>query len=485
VRVVRFENANLLTLDHQIPAETGLLVSGGRIQSSGTADQVHDLGGATIVPGFVDNHCHLLVMASWEASVDCSPERVDSINGLISALSDAALSGGSDWLFGAGYDDLLIAERRHPMATDLDRVSTDRPILLTHGSGHAHVVNTKGLALLGITASTEESPGGTIDRIAVTGEPSGLLLEMGEHISALLPSRSEGDQVSAIGGSLLRLASMGVTSATDAGHTNDASRLGVIVATAGPGLPRVRAMLAPGIERNVLREDQALLADYTKVMLTRSGVALSHGLDELRELAISEHHLGAPGIAMHAVEPEAIHLAAELGISLARDRPDFGVRIEHASEAGSSNIEAVARSGAAVVTQPGFIWSRGDRYVAAGTPTDALYPLRSWFASPVPLAYGSDAPYGSMSPLMAIQAAASRCSRSGRLVGGDQTIEVLDALRLVTRRADGTQHKLLPGEPADFVVLSNNPITTAPDRISEIEVIATYAAGRKIWPLEN
>ena len=84
---------------------------------------------------------------------------------------------------------------------------------------------------------------------------------------------------------------------------------------------------------------------------------------------------------------------------------------------------------------------------------------------------------------MAIQAAVTRRSSSGQLIGGDQTIEVSDALRLVTSEFDWTQRTLLPGQPSDFVVLSDNPETMEPDRSGEIQVIATYVAGRKTWPL--
>ena len=486
MRAARFENANVLTLDPRKPVVDGLLAQDGMIQAEGPADRVVDLGGATVVPGFVDNHCHLLAMATWNASVDCGPARAGSIDRLVATLSEAESYGNADWLFGVGYDDLLIAEERHPTAVDLDRVAADRPILLTHNSGHAHVVNTTGLTLLGITASSAEPPGGTIDRIADTGEPSGLLLEMGEYIADRLPRSTESDQTTAVATSLQQLASVGVTSATDAGHRNDVARLAVLEAAAsGPVVPRLRAMVAPGIDRGGLEGDAVLLADHTKVMLTLSGGRLSHGFDELHDLAATEHSIGATGIAIHAVESEAVEFAARLTSTLGDEIPGFSVRIEHASEAPADAISAVVRSGATVVTQPGFIWSRGDRYVAAGTPTDALYPLRDWLASQVPLAYGSDAPYGSVSPVMAIQAAVTRCSSSGQVVGGVQAIDVLDGLRLVTREADGTQHKLLPGEPADFVVLSEDPNKTEPDRIGEIQVMATYVAGRKIWPVDD
>ncbi len=487
MRAARFENANVLTLDPHSPVANHLLVQGGLIQAEGSADSVVDLGGATVVPGFIDNHCHLLAMGTWEASVDCGPDVVDSISHLIAKLGSAASSTSTDWIFGVGYDDMLIEEARHPNAADLDRVITRQPILLTHSSGHAHVLNSKGLSELGITASSEEPSGGTIDRLAETGEPSGLLLEMGEYISSRLPRRAESERVEAIANSFRKLASAGVTSATDAGHRNDVARLAMLasVAASAGWAPRLRVMLSPGIERGRLEAAHVPLAGHTKVMLTQSAGVLSHGLEELRELAFAEHAIGAPGIAIHAVETEAVELAARLARTLAEDLPGFGVRIEHASEASGATVDAVKRSGATVVTQPGFIWSRGARYIATKTASDALYPLKSWQKSDVPVAYGSDAPYGPAAPLIAIQSAVTRRSMLGPWIGRSQAINVSDALRMVTRDSDGTQKTLMPGEPADFVVLSDDPNTIHPDQIGKIAVVGTYVAGRKIWPPED
>ena len=483
---VRFENAKVLTLDQWAPVESALLVQDGIIQAAGTADDVVDLYGATVVPGFIDNHCHLMAMATWSASVECGPAYVGSIDQLISRLWGAEPRGNSDWIFGVGYDDLLMAERRHPTAVDLDRVTTTRPILLTHSSGHAHVMNTRGMALLGITASSEEPRGGAIDRVAETGEPSGLLLEMGEYIASQLPRRTNSEQVAAVESSLHKLASVGVTTSTDAGHRNDVASLGTMaVAGRRSGVPRLQAMLRPGIKRDLPGEDQTPLATYTKVMLTGLGGTMSLGLDQLRELATAEHAIGSPGIAIHAVETDVVNLAARLANMLSDDLPSFIVRIEHASKAPADTLSAVKHSGATIVTQPGFIWSRGDRYVATGSSIDELYPLRDWLSSQVPLAYGSDAPYGPISPVTAIQAAATRRSSSGQLVGGTQAIDAAEALSMVTRSGDGRQRTLRPGESADFVVLSGNPITIESDRIGEIQVIATYVAGRKIWPLSD
>ncbi|NQW16479.1 MAG: amidohydrolase family protein [Chloroflexi bacterium] len=484
---VQFENANVLTLDLDTPTVELLLVQDGLIQSPGAADYIIDLQGATVLPGFVDNHCHLLAMAAWESAVDCGPAHVDSIDGLIALLSGAESDTNSDWLVGVGYDDLLLAEGRHPFAADLDRVTTDQPLLLTHSSGHAHVANGRGLALLGIIASSDEPDGGTIDRIVATGEPSGLLLEMGEYISARLPRKTESQQVTAITSSLRQLASFGVTSATDAGHRNDVARLDSFVTASRlmMGAPRLRAMAATGIDRSELGEEQALLAGYTKVMLTRSGGRLSHEFGDLHRLVVAEHALGAPGIAIHAVEAEAVVLAGRLADVLRAEHPGLPLSIEHASEASLDTVSAVKRSGVTVVTQPGFVWSRGDRYIAGGAAAgnaDDPYPMRRWLDANVPVAYGSDAPYGPAEPLTAIQAAVTRRSRTGRLVSGGQAIDIADALRLVTKDGDGRQRTLLPGGQADFVVLSDDPLATDPDHVGEIEVIATYVAGRQVWP---
>ena len=128
----------------------------------------------------------------------------------------------------------LLKEKRHPTRHDLDAAVSSAPLILTHGSGHAVVLNSIAMRQVGLDAMTSEPPGGTIDRDGATGEPTGLLLEMSDWLAARIPAISRSQQLDWLEQAADALNSAGVTSVTDAGHRNDGSRV-ALYAEAGLG----------------------------------------------------------------------------------------------------------------------------------------------------------------------------------------------------------------------------------------------------------
>ena len=143
----------------------------------GRGYQEVDLAGATLVPGFVDAHCHPLMLGQTATWVDVSPARAPDIPALVKLLrQQAALLRPGEPLRAYGYNHRALPERRHPTAADLDRAATDREIYVMNQSGHGGVLNTAGLARHRITASTPDIPGGHLGRDAA-GHPDGLVMD--------------------------------------------------------------------------------------------------------------------------------------------------------------------------------------------------------------------------------------------------------------------------------------------------------------------
>lgn len=143
--------------------------------------KVVDLGGKTMIPGIYDAHSHFTAMGTWalfDANLNSPPlGPVQNMEQLISILkAQQAKIKPDEWVSGVGYDDTLIAEKRHPTRSDLDRVSSTQPIVITHVSGHFSVANSAALALAGITAATPNPSGGVIRKDS-KGEPNGVLEE--------------------------------------------------------------------------------------------------------------------------------------------------------------------------------------------------------------------------------------------------------------------------------------------------------------------
>ena len=153
---------------------------------------VIDCGGRTIIPGIVDAHCHLFAMASRAGAVDCRPSATATLAALTAALRAADSVQPEGWLRGYGYDDSTQGLGRHLNRRDLDAVSVQRPIRVDHRSGHACVLNSIALDIVGINRDTPDPPGGVIGRDD-DGQPTGLLLEMFGWISRRLASNPGSD----------------------------------------------------------------------------------------------------------------------------------------------------------------------------------------------------------------------------------------------------------------------------------------------------
>ena len=523
-------NARVLTQDARLPhaeavalrGETIFAVGKNSVLSNlrGLQTRIIDCQGMPLMPGLVDAHCHLLAAAgSWQ-SVDCSPDSVSSIGDIRRAIRErACVTSKGEWVRGFGYDDLSLAEGRHPTRWDLDEVAPDQPVRLDHRSRHASVLNSIGLGKAGIHRDTPDPVEGVIDRDEATGEPTGLLLEMNDFLRQRLGSlRDEEAFYKGIDYLNQRLLSYGITSVQDAGPGNGLRRWETFreLKTSGRLAPRLTMMVGfPHIRE--FREagwsfgdgDDDLRLGPAKLMVTLTTGSLQPGQPELAEM-IAEAWEGGFSVAIHAVEKEAV-VAATAALRAAHQSlvPLFGKggsggiaprdRIEHCAECTPELVAQVKQCGAMVVTQPGFIYWNGDRYRqrVRSELLPHLYPIGALARAGVPLAFGSDAPVIDPNPWPGIGSAVTRATRAGQVLGfageigglplpsGDLKVET--ALQMYTLGgavADGAgarKGSIRPGNLADLVLLDADPTTVAPDQIKGIKAVLTVVDGKVVW----
>lgn len=222
-------NGTVLTMDGLGRRASGLAARGGRIVAVdsdravaewiGPDTRVLDLGGRTAIPGFVESHNHPEFFGmTLAAQVDAGSPPNDCIADIVHRVEQAvADEEPGAWIRGYRYDDSLLADDRHPTLTDLDRVSPDNPVLLTHVSGHFCVANSAALRFAGIDATTPDPPGGRIARDS-SGQPTGLLIEGAAFmVNSLVPSRGGDEAVEALRLAGAEYARHGVTTVHDAG----------------------------------------------------------------------------------------------------------------------------------------------------------------------------------------------------------------------------------------------------------------------------
>ena len=185
-----FLNGHIYTLDRQNSITQAMATYEGRVLAVGSNDKIKtligpvtkvvDLNGKAVLPGFSDAHCHVLLFGLGLLQIDL--RSATSISEIINAVDrEAKLIPSDKWVRGWGYNDNKLSERRHPTRYDIDSVSHDHPVYLTHISGHMSMVNTKALQLAGVDKDTPDPNGGIIDRDG-SGQPTGVFKESAQDL---------------------------------------------------------------------------------------------------------------------------------------------------------------------------------------------------------------------------------------------------------------------------------------------------------------
>jgi predicted amidohydrolase YtcJ len=507
------------------PPDSAIAISGDRIawvgsmadasRFLGRVDRTVDLGGATVLPGFVDAHCHLILLGHWLSQVDCSATAAPSIRGIVDAIAvRAATAPPGAWIEARGYDDTRLADLRHPSRVDLDAATRDHPVLLRHVSGHMAVVNSRGLELAGIGAGTPDPAGGRIARDPATGEATGLLQEQA---TSLVPVPFTPQDQPTLEASLRESGqaylAAGVTGSHEAGIFSPAELETFQAAWAGGWLAQrtylmfridfVRSIEELGLHGGFgdsrlrfgaikLVADGSLIGRTAAVSEPYATDPDNRGLltippDELDDLIWRGHRLGWQ-MAVHAIGDHAIETVLD-GVARAMDRlprPDPRHRIEHCGVLRPDLIGRIRDLGVIPVSQPPFITEFGDGFLhhLGRERAQLTYPLRSLIAAGIPVAGSSDSPVASYRPLAGIQAAVTERTADGDEYAPAERVSPLEAIRMYTsnaayaafdERSNGT---IESGKLADLVVLGDNPLTVPPDAIASIPVVATIVGGR-------
>ncbi len=506
------KGGNIITLDPVKPVAEIVGIKGDRILFMGnTRDldsiigldtKVIDCEGKTIVPGFNDAHCHIFSFLRKLMSVDLSENSIRSIDDIKAAIKNKAENTPKgEWISGTDYNDFYLTEKRHPNRRDLDEVAPNHPVVLAHRSLHACVLNSRALALAGITRETEEPPGGHIDRELNTGEPSGLLIDMLGFIrEEIMPSILETEMEKAIKLASDHYLSNGITSLQDATVVNDYSRWQRFHQFKGKKILKSRLYYMPGadylhefidIGMSFCSGDSHLKLGHVKISPSEThGDEVHPSQSELNKLVLNIHQAGFR-TAIHAIRHETV-TAAVNAIEYALEQipmDDHRHRIEHCSECPPLLLDRISRLGIMVVTQPPFLYYSGERYLTTVPPDRQpwLYRIKSMMESGIPVSGSSDSPIVDDNPLKGIYAAVNRLANSGQEVVPKEKISVKKALEMYTCNAayasfeEKDKGSISEGKLADLVLLSDDPTTVPPEQLKDIKVEMTIIGGEIVW----
>jgi len=503
--------ATIITLDPRFPETDWAVIAKDRIAEIGHKSDwkalrkkgatVIDCRGKTILPGFIDTHLHVASYAKSLVTLDLAPRMdIGSISDIQTRIRGHALCVSPDnWILGKGYNEFYLAEKRHPDRWDLDQAAPNHPVRLTHRSGHAHVLNSPALKRVGIGRETGDPPGGMVERDLKTGEPTGLLYEMGGFLSDRIPPIAPQALEKGLRMANEQLVSAGVTSIQDASSRNNTDSWKLLDAWKTSGILQPRANMMLGYHtfkkkefRNfsTASDECRLRFGAVKIILDDTTGRLHPSQSDLNAMVLEIHRAGMQ-IAIHAIEEQAIE-AACIAIEYALDkapRKDHRHRIEHCSVCPPNLARQIAALDIMIVCQPPFIHYNGERYLETvpERQLEHLYPFRTLLDHGIEIAGSSDCPVVPPDPLTGIYAAVSRKAETGDTVTGAEKIPPLEALKMYTRtpaRAmfeDTLKGTVSPGKLADLAILNGDPTSLPPDEFEELNVEMTIINGEIVW----
>ena len=494
---------------------------------AGDGAEIIDLEGKALLPGFIDPHSHFPNSGRYGIEfVDLNSPPIGTMNSIpdiIEALRlEAAGKPEGTWVVGRGYDDTLLQENRHPDRWDLDKVSSRHPIFLSHISGHLGSCNSLALKLGGVTADTENPPGGVIRHHKQTGEPTGVFEEPAAMalVRGKIPPGDLEHEIKVIEAAARDYLSKGVTSAQNA--ATDRNQMRALQESSARGLLPLRILGFPNWEYAL--EISAGTAAFDLV----AGHAIGRGAaklfqdgsiqgytgylskpyhvpfegdesyrgyaiftrERLLEIVTDLHQHGWQ-VAIHGNGDAAIDDILD-AFEVAQEkhpREDARHIIVHSQMAREDQLDRMAdlRAIPSFFSLHTYYWGDRHRDIFMGPErAQRISPARSAQDRGLHYTIHCDTPVVPMTPLLLVWAAVNRQTVNGASLGPEQCITPAQALRAVTIEGayqsfeEELKGSLEPDKLADLVILSGNPLDDA-GAIRELRVEETIVGGKTVY----
>ena len=522
------------TVDDARSWAQAVAVSGGKIVFVGTDSgakawigpntRVVELPGKMVLPAFHDAHVH--PVSGGVEALECDLNGSATAKAALEKVKAyAAAHPSAAWIRGGGWE-LTLFPDGNPSKTLLDAVLADRPVYLSATDGHSVWVNSKALALAGITKATPDPPYGRIERDPATGEPSGTLREdAADLVAKLLPERSAKEYAEGLREALRIANGFGLTALVEASASAEDLEAYRTLEARGQLSARVLASLHCDTDKGTadVPRLKALRAKYAGNRLRTNSVKIfADGVLETRTASVLEPYVGFPGdrgkpnlepaafqalataldkegfqIHVHAIGDRAIRdaLDAVEAAQKTNGARDARHHLAHIELIDPADIPRFRRLGVIANFQP--FWANGDKYLTELTEPKLgpersrwLYPIGSVVAAGAVVAFGSDWSVSSMNPLDGIEVAVTRRQPPegpGPAWLPEERIALPEAIAGYTIRAayldfsEKETGSIEPGKSADLIVLDRNLFEIPPSQIHEAKVLLTLLEGREVY----
>ena len=514
-----------------------LVINDGKIVFVGASDeamnlageghQMVDLKGKTILPGFIDGHAHFANFSAQAIGAQILPPPdagAKNIPTLIEILKEwsteenRALTG---WIFGSGFDDSVLEEKRFPTKEDLDQVTNEFPIMIVHISGHFASLNSKGLEVLGITSETKDPEGGIIRRMPNSKEPNGVLEELAAipyYAKALTPASDE---------ALLKFMNAGQDMALSFGYTT---------AQEGRAMEQ-HELLAAFAEKGFWKLDIVSYIDYAfsqyldtewnsktyKNHYRIGGMKLTldgspQGRTAWRTLpyllppdGAAKDYLGYPAVPNDAdvtaiyetafknnwqilthgngdaAMDQMIRTMKPLAEKYGND--DRRNVLIHGQYIRDDQLDAFKELNVVTSLFPlhTFYWGDWHKEIIGDSLGNRISPVKTALNKGLKITIHTDAPVALPNLMRVVWTAVERTSRSGQVIGESERLTPYEALKAITiwsayqHFEENQKGTLEAGKLADLVILDKNPLKVTPDSIKDIQVLETIKEGTTVF----
>jgi len=524
-------NGRIVTVDARDSIAEAVAIGSSRILGVGSSARVKrfagkdtevvDLAGRTVLPGIIDSHTHPSHAATRFLEIDCRAPEIKGVKDIQAAMARRVRElGPGAWVRVGNYNDSKLVEKRQITRWELDAAAPDSPVFILSDTSHQSVVNSRALEIAGITTDTADPAGGQIDRDP-QGEATGLLYETASQLLRdTVPAYTEAQVKEGLRRLWEQFSEWGITSTHDA--SGDPTGIRAYQQLLAEGVRKVRVNLMVRMEEG----PEATLEHMRKL-----GIESGFGNDWLRVMSLkimgdgsgaggtagvyTPQHRGPKGLGLMITSPEdieklvmkaheaglrvSIHSIGDRGIDIALDciekaqkaMPVEGMRhrLEHNSCCTMKQLHRIRELGVTPSSSIGYMYGIGDQYAENFGPARScwLHPHKTMKTMGIIAGGNNDCPITFYSPFVQMYAAVTRKTGSGQVIGPDEAVGVMDAIRLYTwngaylAKEEHTKGSVEPGKIADMIILDRDILSIPTEEIKDVKVLTTIVDGKVVF----
>lgn len=523
-----YYNGDIITMAQEtcpraVLCEDGKIVATGDTESlAPLADRLFDLKGRTMLPAFIDGHSHITTVANTFAIADLS--HAASVAEIIRIMKDYISSmefrDKDEFVVGFGYDNNFFPDKAHPTRRDLDEITVEYPVIISHSSGHMGVCNTKRLQLMGLDRSTVDPQGGRIGRYA-DGSLNGFLEETAftdntkvvkqpgyedmcryfdaaqkEYFRYGITTVQDGFTGVKEWALLKKLSDDHMLKADVVCYIDIAKAPQLLTDNAGYNKTYVNNLKTGGYKLFLDGSPQGRTAwmktpykdsgDYRGYPVYTDTQVLDYVLKSLREEQQLLCHCNGDAAAQQFID------SFEKADKLLGTAENFRPVLVHGQLAQPSQMERLHRLGIIASFFVAHIWQWGDVHLSNfGQRAETICPVNSAVKNGVVTTFHQDSPVLPPDMLHSVWCAVNRKTKNGILLDRSEAVSVYDALKSVTINAawqygeENSKGSIETGKDASFVILSDNPLCCEKDKTDDITVEYTILRDEIVYSKEQ